>query len=102
MVVDSATAVKPEKKTKKSSKKADEGEAGEDKPAKKSSKKAEESTETEKEAELFFQLLQIRHILSWYPWYHERMVYRLPKIGGYQSEFSPLCCGTDQPRRAIL
>ena len=51
VVVDSATAVKPEKKTKKSSKKADEGEAGEDKPAKKSSKKAEESTETEKEAE---------------------------------------------------
>lgn len=51
VVVDSATAVKPEKKTKKSSKKADEGEAGEGKPAKKSSKKAEESTETEKEAE---------------------------------------------------
>ena len=51
VVVDSATAVKPEKKTKQSSKKADEGEAGEDKPAKKSSKKAEESTETEKEAE---------------------------------------------------
>ena len=51
VVVDSATAVKPEKKTKKSSKKADEGEAGEDKPAKKSSKKAEESAETEKEAE---------------------------------------------------
>ena len=51
VVVDSATAAKPEKKTKKSSKKADEGEAGEDKPAKKSSKKAEESTETEKEAE---------------------------------------------------
>ena len=47
VVVDSATAVKPEKKTKKSSKKADEGEAGEEKPA----KKADESAETEKEAE---------------------------------------------------
>ncbi len=95
VVVDSATAEKP----KKAAKKAEAALKGEEKkPAKKTTKKAEAADGERSPRRLPLRrlprrkkrkpnkrrnfsrrsryILQIRHILSWYPWYHERMVYQ--------------------------